>query len=142
MLLSCRVGSRLGKRPTALCDSQLWQIVVFGIGTRQGCKLFMVVPPHLILVARICICIIIGSLDRVIEALRSIIWLVIEVIQEDIIKMAPSRVHSNKKEQNLQLIEWKKIHFGLIEWEQLFQLQVKLQFIRLRRQLKNYIMNV
>jgi hypothetical protein len=43
-----------------LCESQLWQIVVFGIDTRQGCKLFKVVPPHLILVAWICVCIIIG----------------------------------------------------------------------------------
>ncbi len=39
---------------------------------RQGCELFKVVPPHLILVAQICVCIIIGSLDRVIDALREI----------------------------------------------------------------------
>ncbi len=45
------------------CESQLSQIVVFGIDTRQGCELFKVVPPHLILVAWICVCIIIGSLD-------------------------------------------------------------------------------
>jgi hypothetical protein len=45
------------------CESQLSQIVVFGIDTRQGYKLFQVVPPHLILVAWICVCIIIGSLD-------------------------------------------------------------------------------
>ncbi len=44
-----------------------------------GLQAFTVVPPHLILVAQICACIIIGSLDRVIEALRQIIWLVIEV---------------------------------------------------------------
>jgi hypothetical protein len=48
----------------------LWHIVVLGICTRQGCELFKVVPPHLILVAWICVCIITGSLDRVIEALR------------------------------------------------------------------------
>ncbi len=47
------------------CKSQLLQIVVFGIDTRQGCELFKVVPPHLhlILDAWICVCIIIGSLD-------------------------------------------------------------------------------
>ncbi len=45
------------------CESQLLQIVVFGIDTRQGYKLFKVVPPHLILVAWICVCIIIGSFD-------------------------------------------------------------------------------
>ncbi len=39
---------------------------------KTGCKLFKVVLPHLILVARICVCIIIGSLDRVIDALRQI----------------------------------------------------------------------
>ncbi len=50
------------------------RIVVFGIGTRQGCKLFKVLPPHLILVARICLCIIIGRLDRVIDALRQVDW--------------------------------------------------------------------
>ncbi len=54
------------------CESQLYQIVVFSIGTRQGCKLFKVVPPHLILIARSCICIIIGSLGRVIDALRQV----------------------------------------------------------------------
>jgi hypothetical protein len=54
------------------CESQLWQIVVFGIGTRQGCKIFKVVPPHLILDARICVCIITGSPDRVIDALRQV----------------------------------------------------------------------
>ncbi len=53
-------------------------IVVFGIGTRQGCKLFKVVPPHLILVALIWVCIIIGSLDWVIEALRQINWFLIK----------------------------------------------------------------
>jgi hypothetical protein len=53
-------------------------IVVFGIGTRQGCKLFKVVPPHLILVAWICICIINGSLDWVIEALKQIDWFYIK----------------------------------------------------------------
>ncbi len=41
---------------------------------RQGCKLFKVIPPHLILVARICVCIIIGSLDWVIEASRQVDW--------------------------------------------------------------------
>jgi hypothetical protein len=46
--------------------------VVFGIGTRQGCKLFKVVPPHLILVAQICVCIIIESLERVIDELRQV----------------------------------------------------------------------
>ncbi len=60
------------------CESQLWQIVVFGIGMKQGCKLFKVIPPHLILVARICVCIIIGSPDRVIDALRQIDWLLIK----------------------------------------------------------------
>ncbi len=50
------------------------QIVVFGIDTRQGCNLFKVVPPHLILVAQICVCIIIGNLDRVIDALRQFDW--------------------------------------------------------------------
>jgi hypothetical protein len=45
-------------------------IAVLDIGTQQGCKLFKVVPPHLILVAHICVCIISGSLDRLIEALR------------------------------------------------------------------------
>jgi hypothetical protein len=50
----------------------LWPIVVLAIGTRQGCKLFKVVPPHLILVAQIFVCIIIGSLDRVIDALRQV----------------------------------------------------------------------
>ncbi len=58
--------------------SQLSQIVVFGIDTRQGCKLFKVVPPHLILVAWICVCIIIGSLDWVIEALKQIDWFYIK----------------------------------------------------------------
>ncbi len=61
-----------------LCESQLLQIVVFGIDTRQGCKLFKVVPPHLILVAWICVCIIIGSLDWVIEALKQIDWFYIK----------------------------------------------------------------
>ncbi len=55
-----------------MCESQLWPIVVLDIGTRQGCKLFEVVAPHLILVAQICVCIIIGNLDRVIDALRQI----------------------------------------------------------------------
>jgi hypothetical protein len=54
------------------CESQLWQIVVFGIGTRQGCELLTVIPPHLILVSQICVCIIIGSFDRVIDELREI----------------------------------------------------------------------
>ncbi len=57
----------------------MWQIiVVFGIGTRQGCKLFKVLFPHLILVAWICVCIIIGSPDRVIDALRQVDWLFIK----------------------------------------------------------------
>ncbi len=59
-------------------ESQLSQIVVFGIGMRQGCKLFKVVPPHPILVARICVCIYIGSLIWVIEALRQINWFLIK----------------------------------------------------------------
>jgi hypothetical protein len=50
----------------------VWPIVVLGIGTRQGCNFFKVDPPHLILVAQICVCIIIGSLDRVIDALRQV----------------------------------------------------------------------
>ncbi len=50
------------------------QIGLFSIGMRQGCKLFKVVPPHLTLVAWICVCIIIGSLDRVIDALRQVDW--------------------------------------------------------------------
>ncbi len=41
---------------------------------RQGCKLFKVVPPHLILVTQICVCIIIGYLDWVIDALRQVDW--------------------------------------------------------------------
>ncbi len=57
-----------------LCESQLWRIAVFGIGTRQGCELFKVVPPHLILAAWICVCIKIGSLDRVIDAMRQVDW--------------------------------------------------------------------
>ncbi len=60
------------------CESQLSQIVIFGIGTRQGCDLSKVVPPHLILVAQIFVCIIIGSLDWVIEALRQINWFCIK----------------------------------------------------------------
>jgi hypothetical protein len=48
----------------------MWPITVLGIGTRQDCKLLKVVPAHLILVAWICVCIIIGNFDRVIEALR------------------------------------------------------------------------
>jgi hypothetical protein len=54
------------------CESQLWPIDVLDIGMRQGSKLLMVVPPHLILVAWICVCIIIGNLDRVIDALRQV----------------------------------------------------------------------
>ena len=61
------------------CESQLLQIVVFGIDTRQSCKLFKVLPPHLILVAWICVCIIFGSLDINFEVLKQIIWLVIEI---------------------------------------------------------------
>ncbi len=56
------------------CESQLWPIAVRDIGTRQGCELFKVAPPHLILVAQICVCIIIGNLDRVIDALRQVDW--------------------------------------------------------------------
>ncbi len=44
--------------------------------------------------------------------------------------------------QNLQLIKWKKIHLFLIEWQELFQLQVNLQFIWLTKHLETYIMNV
>ncbi len=56
--------------------------------------------------------------------------------------MAPSRVDPNWKQANLKLIKWKKIRFVLIEWQEPFQLQVKLQFIWLRGHLKIYIMNV
>ncbi len=52
----------------------MWPIVVLGIGTSHGCGLFKVIPPHLILVSLICVCIIIGSLDRVIDALRQVDW--------------------------------------------------------------------
>ncbi len=55
-----------------MCGSQLWPITVLVIGTRQGCELLNVVSPHLILVAWICVCIIIGNLDRVIDALRQV----------------------------------------------------------------------
>ena len=40
----------------------------------RDCKLFKVVLPHLILVAQICVCIIIGSLERVVDALRQVDW--------------------------------------------------------------------
>ncbi len=60
------------------CGSQLSQIVVFSIDTRQDYDFFKVVPPHLILIAWICVCIIIGSLDWVIEALRQINWFLIK----------------------------------------------------------------
>ncbi len=56
----------------------MWQIIVFGIGTRQGCEPFKVIPPYLILVAWIGVCIIIGSPDRVIDALRQVDWLLIK----------------------------------------------------------------
>jgi hypothetical protein len=88
-------------------------------------------------------------LDRVIEALRLIISLVIEVyyltffIQEDIIKMAPSRVNSDKKQAKCLIDRVEEDPFCIdSEWENLFQLQVKLQFIWLRRHLKNFIINV
>ncbi len=45
------------------CESQLLRIFIFSINTRQGYELFKVVPPHLILVAWLCVCIILGSLD-------------------------------------------------------------------------------
>ena len=47
-------------------------MVVFGIDTRQGNKLFKFAPPHLTLVAWICACIIDGSLDWVFEELNLI----------------------------------------------------------------------
>ncbi len=46
--------------------------------TRQGREPFKVIPPHLILVAQICVCILIGSPDRVIDALRQVDWLFIK----------------------------------------------------------------
>jgi hypothetical protein len=64
-------------------------------------------------------------------------------IQEDIIKMVPSRVDPNNKQESLQSIRRKKIPFILIEWQEvLIHFQVKLQFVMLRRHLENYIMNV
>ncbi len=50
-------------------ESWLSRIVVFGIDTRQGSKLFKFFPPHLTLVAWICACIIDGSLDWVFKEL-------------------------------------------------------------------------
>ncbi len=44
--------------------------------------------------------------------------------------------------QGLQMIKWKKICFLLIEWQELFQFQVKLQFIWQKCHFETYIMNV
>ncbi len=50
------------------------ELLYLALAGDRDCKLFKVIPPHLILVARICVCIIIGSLERFIDALRQVDW--------------------------------------------------------------------
>ncbi len=56
--------------------------------------------------------------------------------------MAPSRVDPNQKQAKSAIDQVEKIRSVLIEWQELFQLQIKLQFIWLGGHLKNYIINV
>ncbi len=77
MVISCKISLPVQIWSSHFClatwrESQLWPIAVLDIGTRQGCKLLKVVSPHLILVAQICVCIIIGIVDRVIDALKQV----------------------------------------------------------------------
>jgi hypothetical protein len=56
--------------------------------------------------------------------------------------MAPCRVDPNKKQAKSSIYQVEEDLFWIVEWQELFQLQVKLQFIRLRGYPKNYTMNV